>query len=100
MDDLETENYVKYCHNRLQRSLIAQFRSGTLQLNIEIGRFRNIQLESRLCEFCNLDVEESEFHFLCECPAYESECQYMYDNIIDRNNSFQTLPDNEKFWYI
>ena len=34
-DEHETENYVKHSRNRLERSLLAQLRSGTLSLNIE-----------------------------------------------------------------
>jgi hypothetical protein len=99
-DDLETEEYVKYCTNRVQRSLLAQFRSGTLQLNIELGRFRNIELESRLCEMCNMNVIENEFHFLCECPGYELDRQTMYSEIANRINDFENMSDNDKFKYI
>jgi hypothetical protein len=45
-DNLKVEDYVIHCTNRAQRSLLAQFRFGTLQLNIELGRFRNVKLES------------------------------------------------------
>ncbi len=39
-----TENYVKYCMSRQQRSLIAQLRLGILPIHIETGRFRAAQI--------------------------------------------------------
>ena len=99
-DDLKTEDYVKYCTNREQRSLLAQFRFGTLQLNIELGRFRNIDLENRICEMCVMNVVENEYHFLCECPGYELDRQILYSKIKDRNNSFENLANTDKFHYI
>ena len=38
---VETEKYVTANLSKYERSLIAKFRSGTLQLAIETGRFRN-----------------------------------------------------------
>ena len=49
---------------------MAQFRSGTLPLNIEVGRGQ--KLEDRRCPFCKVNVE-SEVHFLVECQKY---CTY------------------------
>ena len=50
---VETEKYVTANLSRYERSLIAKFRSGTLQLAIETGRFRNIEINDRLCISCN-----------------------------------------------
>jgi hypothetical protein len=99
-DDLETAMYVKYCENRRRRSLIAQFRSGILQLNIELGRFRNISLENRLCEMCNHGVIENEMHFLCECPAYELNRQSMYNSISHKSPDFEQYTNENKFIHI
>ncbi len=48
-DAYSTEDYVKYCFPRYQRSLLAQLRCGVLPLEVEIARFRNKKLEHRLC---------------------------------------------------
>jgi hypothetical protein len=48
----ESEEYVQKNFNRKMRSLIAQFRSGILPLQIEVGRFRNIPVENRVCFSC------------------------------------------------
>ena len=41
-----------------------------LPLEIEVGRFRNIPVENRLCKCCDNNVVENEFHFVCECVRY------------------------------
>jgi hypothetical protein len=40
--------------------LLTKLRSGTLQLNIELGRYNNTPRESRLCLCCNMNVAENE----------------------------------------
>ena len=34
------------------------------------GRYSNVPRENRLCKYCNLNVVESEYHFLLTCPKY------------------------------
>ncbi len=48
-----TENYVKYCMCRKQRSLIAQLRISILPIYIETGRFRGAQLDDRIYQLCD-----------------------------------------------
>jgi hypothetical protein len=40
--------------------LLTKLRSGTLKLNIELGRNNNTPRESRLCLCCNMNVAENE----------------------------------------
>ena len=54
----------------IERSHLAQLRLGILPLMIELGRFRNIDLEKRLCTVCNLRLIEDEKHFLFIRPVY------------------------------
>ena len=65
----DTEDYLKLNINRYHRSLFAQFRCGILPLQIEVGRYRNINLSDRICPICRDSVED-EIHFLCQCPCY------------------------------
>ena len=53
-----------------ERSHITQLRLGILPLMIELGRFRNINIEKRLCTVCKLSLIEDEKHFLFKCPVY------------------------------
>ena len=52
--------------------LLIKLRSGTLKLNIELGRYNNTPRESRLFLCCNMNVVENEYHFVLVCPAYRS----------------------------
>ena len=64
------EEYVSKIMSRKARSLISQIRLGIFPLEIEVGRFRGVSPEDRLCQNCNMGVVESEVHFICECPLY------------------------------
>ena len=59
-----TEEYLKLCLTKYQRSLLSQFRAGILPLRIETGRFhvkndiengnvRHLQVEEHTCQMCN-----------------------------------------------
>ena len=80
--------------------MIAQIRSGILPLNIELGRFRNIDLENRLCLLCNNDCIEDEFHFVMQCEFHNNSRSIMFEKIISNFPAFSTLNQNEKFVYI
>ena len=68
-DKFGIEDYVRLPMTRDERSVIARLRNGTFPLQIELGRYRNIPIEQRLCPKCREDVE-SERHFLFECKEY------------------------------
>ena len=55
------EKYLNNCSNVY---LLTKLRSGTLKLNIELGRYNNTPRESRLCLCCNMNVVENEYHFV------------------------------------
>ena len=67
--DKNVEDYLLLDLTKYQRSVFSQFRCGILPLEIETGRFRNIELQNRLCEICKTEVED-EIHFLLTCTAY------------------------------
>ena len=37
---------------------------------IEQGRFNNVERCNRICQFCNMNCIEDEYHFLLVCPVY------------------------------
>ena len=39
-------------------------------LNIETGRFYNLDRHERVCSMCNLNVVEDEYHFILQCEKY------------------------------
>jgi hypothetical protein len=63
------EPYLSIITNHKQRYLLTKFRLGICPLRIETGRHRKIPVCDRLCEFCDLGIED-ELHFLLVCPLY------------------------------
>ncbi len=86
-----TEDYVKIKQPRKNRSTIARMRNGTFPLNIELGRYRGIPLESRLCITCDDNRVESEEHFLCECSAYHDLRRDLFSKVKNVTNLDLTL---------
>ena len=69
------------------RSKLAKMRTGTFPINIELGRYRNIPIENRLCETCDQKHIENETHFLLNCDAYNNLRVKLYHELnIDPTN--------------
>ena len=64
------ENYISCIRIEKYRVALSRFRCSAHRLMIEEGRYRNIERNNRLCQYCQMNVIESEFHFLLVCPAY------------------------------
>jgi len=88
---MSQEKYVTLNLTPSERSLLAQIRSGTLPLEIEVGRFRNIKVEDRLCKLCNLNVTEDETHFIFECPFYHDYREDLFSYVINAKNDYVYL---------
>ena len=86
--------------NRSDRSLLAKFRCGILQLRIETGRFNNTKLEERTCEICQSAQIEDEFHFLCVCDAYDQLRKDMFTRTSEKYPDFQTFSLRDKFNFL
>ncbi len=54
-------------------SLISRLKCGVLPLKLEVGRFNNAKIETRLCACCTEGVIETEAHFVNDCTAFENE---------------------------
>ena len=98
-DDILVEDYVRLLKGRRDRSLYAQFRHGILPLKIETGRFQNLDIQERLCEFCSLGEVEDEIHFLCVCTLYSDIRINLYDAIDDLEFS-RFHDDRQRFTYL
>ena len=61
--DKSTEDYLYLNITEYQRSLFSQFRYGILPLEIEVGRYRDVPLENRICRLCDNGDIEDEIHF-------------------------------------
>ena len=99
-NNYDTEPYVKRLQNRRERSLLAQFRLGVLPLRIETGRFRNLPCEQRICQICDMNKVEDEFHFIMECPIYQFLRDRLFNHAQNLNNEFNDLPDVPQFLFL
>ena len=95
----DIEDYVKLPSLKYHRSLLAQFRCGILPLQIEVGRFRNLQLDERICPICNIAVED-EIHFLCQCPLYNHLRCSLFKSASNEDHNFHSMDLFEKFVYL
>ena len=93
-------NYLNTLHGRSQRSNLSRLRLGTLDLEIEKGRWRNIPREERLCKICKtLEVENVE-HFVLFCPAL-CQCRNLFmNNITSMNSNFASMSPENKIKYL
>lgn len=88
-----TEPYVAFNLEKGQRSLCAQLRAGVLPLAVEVGRYKAIPEELRLCTLCNLGVVEDEFHFVFHCPLYDSLRSVLFEKMQVKNPDLFWLPE-------
>ena len=68
--NFEYEKYLDVIKNGAIRRNLTCFRLSAHSLEIEVGRYSSVPRENRLCKYCNLNVVESENHFLLTCPKY------------------------------
>ena len=69
-DDHNLQLYLSRPVNYMFKPLISRFRLHAHSLNIEIGRYYNIDRHARICSMCNNNDIEGEYHFILECSKY------------------------------
>ena len=105
-DIFEPETYIIKCMSRRRRSLMSQFRTGILPLEIETGRYvpifdKNLKKNRmRICKLCRLNVIENGYHFLCVCPVYNSRRTILFEEIELRHVHLHTLSLSDKFIFV
>ena len=63
-------SYLDKLTNIKYRKAIYKLRLSSHNLNIEIGRHRQIERNDRKCPFCDLNELEDEYHYILICPQY------------------------------
>ena len=71
---------------------------GVLPIRVEVGRYRNLAVEERICEICNTNEIEDELHFVMVCPVYNSYRNELLDSVVSQD--FQLYNDLDKFIYL
>jgi len=97
--DKSPEIYTKLNISKYHRSLFAQFRCGILPLEIEVGRYRDIPLELRICQLCHSAVED-EIHFLCQCPKYADFRESLFRIAENNDPSFINMDIIDQFVFL
>ena len=87
------EHHITSQISKSQWSLIFGLRSGTVPLEIELDRFKEIPGERRICQSCNSDRVEDEYHFLFECDAHNA-IRKLFLNRIQLNPNRLHLADD------
>ena len=100
--DLLTEHYVKLNMERSHRRILAKFRSGSLPLQIEIGRYAKpkVPLDNRICKLCKDNVVEDELHFLLCCDFYSDLRRPLINKAQLCNVDFTNMLIKDKFIFI
>ena len=57
----------------------------------------NLKLEERICQLCDLNCVEDEFHFLCICPVYSDLRKDLYLKYSQLLNDFNSLTEGVAF---
>ncbi len=99
-DRSDTTTVVKANLSRIQRSLLAKLSSGTLPLELEIGRYTNVDEEDHLCRICNTNQVETEYHFLFDCAPLQWVRSGFYVDHVPNIGWFMLLPDHKKVMYL
>ena len=95
--ELKVEDYVKAPMSRMNRSSIARMRNGTFPINIELGRYRNLPIEARLCDSCDANKIENEEHYLIHCTRYLGERIELFNKIQTvLKINIENLPNTEQ----
>jgi hypothetical protein len=59
-----------------------------------------LEREERVCLYCNLSKVEDESHFLLECPLYNHERSFFFNEIGSICEFFLSLNNHDKFYWI
>lgn len=98
------EYYLRCDLNSKFQKIIARLRLSAHKLRIETDRYNSknayIPPECRLCTNCDLGKVEDEFHFILECPKYDSDRLIFFNIISNECNNFCKLSQEDKFVWI
>ena len=75
---------------------ITKLRLSSHRLEIEVGRWKKLTREERICRSCELGKVENETHFLFECSRYMQKRILMY-NFITEKVGIDMRKEHEQF---
>jgi hypothetical protein len=90
------EPYLDKLRDSNLRRAVAQLRTSSHKLEIEMGRHKNLDRDKRLCHFCTSGEIENEMHFLVKCNNFIHERSQLYAVANRECNNFSLLTDTDK----
>ena len=94
------EDYLHACTNISHRRSFTRLRLSCHKLEIEVGRYNNVDVVDRICKYCNLNQCEDEEHFLIQCDLYKTPREILFIYIIKIFPSFNKLNNHQKFVFL
>ena len=76
-----------------------KIRISNCNLNIERGRYMKLPVDQRICQLCNIGVED-EYHFLLDCNKLSHERSILFSNICDIVPSFKNMSRSEQVSFL
>src|SRR5690348_3368598 len=78
--------------------MVTRLRCGSHSLQVEAGRWTHTPREERLCKICVTGAIEDEWHFICECYAYDRLRAKLFSEIMSRTGYDLNLMADSKEW--
>ena len=94
------EPYLSTIENEQHRKAVTQLRLSSHPLNIEAQRGIITNPKDRICQLCDENQTENEFHFTMCCPAYQTQRIQLIDQLHDANANLQNLSKDELFIWL
>ena len=69
-------------------------------LRIETRRFQNLDLQNRICFYCNSQKVEDEYHFLFQCSHYDHLRPSFLEKCAEAEETFEIMDEIEKFRFV
>ncbi len=98
-DSYNIDKYTTAINDRHLRKYLTCLRLGCHSLQIEVGRYKNIPRENRMCTLCKHRNVEDECNFLLTCPLYSTLRDELFNSPLLSNINMKT-PSSEKLKYI
>ena len=93
--EIEIENYIKTRTNYNHQKAMSKLRLSDHKLQIDVGRHSKTPTEARICQFCQLGIE-NEIHLLLNCPLYHELREKLFNKLTLTIPHFNVLNNQDK----
>lgn len=99
---IKKEDYLEDITIIQHRQALSKLRLSAHSLRIETGRFskNRIDINQRICLYCNRDEIDDEKHFVLECPSLDIERNNMLHSITLDCPNYNNLSADQRLFYL